>query len=82
MNKAYLVYRPILDYDETEIAYFVCGSLEKAESKLKEIQKFCEGLDRGMSRTVKYPYNLDLEYDYQYFKSGDFIDIKELDFYD
>lgn len=41
---AYLIYRPVMDYEESEEAHFICSTQEKAEEAVQRIRDFCADL--------------------------------------
>lgn len=42
--KAYLVYKPVMDYEESIEPYFICKTLEEANKRKDRIIKFCKTL--------------------------------------
>ncbi len=54
MNKStFLLYRPVMDFEESAWPYFVCPTREIAEIKRKEIVDFCKNL----YDQCPYPYD-------------------------
>lgn len=47
-----LIYRPVMDYEESETAYFVCSSNEVANECVRVMRAFMERL---LKRLPKYP---------------------------
>lgn len=44
MNTAYLIYRPVMDYEESETPYLICLTKERAEEVRIEMVAFAERL--------------------------------------
>jgi hypothetical protein len=41
---AYLVYRPVMDYEESMNPYFICMTQKEADDAVRKMHKFCERL--------------------------------------
>lgn len=66
--KAYLVYRPVMNYEESEEAHFICSTQEKAEEAVQRIRDFCYRLIKELEpltmrgrveklKVIKWPFD-------------------------
>jgi len=69
MKKIYILYRPVLDYEESETSYLACETREQAEKVRAEIISECNKIAANIHewtalKSTKFPYGLsDLAYD-------------------
>ena len=65
MKTAFLIYRPVMDYEESETPYFICLTKQDAEKAESEMIAFAKALMLGLESLYDEDCNLvdDDEYD-------------------
>lgn len=53
MNKTYLIYRPVLDYEESMNPLLTCSTNERAEDVRQELIKWCHKTEKELPQRPK-----------------------------